>query len=289
MTGRSSDCRIRMPGVGCGYNGRWSDMPLRRRGFLLALPALLIGCVAPDEVNAAGLDQTTKRRIKAITNVFEVGGPEADYGYVEDLRDGRGFTVTNYGFCTNTREVSQVIQRHAARAHRSQLTSFLPRLPPHTNGTDTAALKDFPEVWRNEAKASHRLGIACEQVADRLFFRPAVKAAASFQLIGPLGLAIVYDTLLQHGDGEDADSLGAIHARTVDLAGNPEQAGELDFLFAFLEVRRDVLTSPANTATLEDWQASVTRVDALQLILTENPDLEPPIRVRNSEVDVTIA
>src|SRR5262245_56682149 len=44
------------------------------------------------------------RRIKAISNVFEVGRAEPDYAYVENLGDGRGFTVTQYGFCTYNNE-----------------------------------------------------------------------------------------------------------------------------------------------------------------------------------------
>ena len=49
-------------------------------------------------------------RIKAISNVFEVGSPEPDYAYVEDLGDGRGYTVTQYGFCTYNGEVAWAIE-----------------------------------------------------------------------------------------------------------------------------------------------------------------------------------
>ena len=55
--------------------------------------------------NAPSPDAELARRIKAISNVFEVGRPEPDYAYVENLGDGRGYTVTQYGFCTYNSEV----------------------------------------------------------------------------------------------------------------------------------------------------------------------------------------
>src|SRR4029079_12450427 len=68
------------------------------------------------------------RRIKAISNVFEVGGPDPDYAYVEDLGDGRGYTVTQYGFCTYNSEVSQVIDRYDQAVQETRITRFLPQL-----------------------------------------------------------------------------------------------------------------------------------------------------------------
>src|SRR5437868_2541827 len=67
------------------------------------------------------------RRIKAITNVFEVGAAEPDYAYVEDLGDGRGYTVTQYGFCTYNTEVAQVIERYAKSVPNTDLRHFLPQ------------------------------------------------------------------------------------------------------------------------------------------------------------------
>ena len=237
---------------------------------------------------ASAIDPALKARIKAITNVFEVGKPEADYAYVEDLKDGRGFTVTNYGFVTKEREVADVIARLLAKVPDAPLKAFLPRLPPKARGANTKALKDFPAAWMSAANASADLADACEQVADKLYFNPAMAAAEEFGMASPLGRAIVYDTALQHGDGNDKDSLRAIYKRTQAATANADEIAETDLLFAFLEVRRDVLLHPANRATAKGWAASVTRVDALENILAENPDLAAPVRVRNSEIDVVV-
>ena len=244
--------------------------------------------VLPRMTLASDLDPALKARIKSITNVFEVGKVEADYAYVEDLKDGRGFTVTNYGFVTKEREVADVIARLLAKVPDAPLKAFLPRLPPKARGANTKALKDFPAAWMSAANASADLADACEQVADKLYFNPAMAAAEEFGMASPLGRAIVYDTALQHGDGNDKDSLRAIYKRTRAATANAGEIAETDLLYAFLEVRRDVLLHPANKATAKGWRESVTRVDALENILNENPQLASPVRVRNAEIDLTV-
>ena len=264
-------------------------MTLHRRTFLLAVPAVVAGIAAlPRRAVADIIDPALKARIKAITNVFEVGKPEADYAYVEDLKDGRGYTVTNYGFVTKEREVADVIARLLAKVPDAPLKDFLPRLPPRARGADTRALKDFPAAWTSAAEASADLADACELVADKLYFNPAMAAAEEFQMASPLGRAIIYDTALQHGDGDDRDSLRAIYKRTRAATAGADTLAEADLLYAFLEVRRDVLLHPANKATAKGWAESVTRVDALENILAENPGLTAPVRVRNSEIDVSV-
>lgn len=90
--------------------------------------------------NAPSLGSDLIRRIKAISNVFEVGRAQADYGYVEDLRDGRGFTVTQYGFCTYNDEVTTIINEYRGFSPDTLLAQFIPLLPPLASGTDMDAL-----------------------------------------------------------------------------------------------------------------------------------------------------
>ncbi len=219
------------------------------------------------------------RRIKAISNVFEVGRPEPDYAYVENLNDGRGYTVTQYGFCTYNTEVTRVIQRYARFVPDTGLKQFLPCLPPLSTGK-ADALSDFPTAWRGEIldNADYLL-IACDEVADRLYLRPALNAADAAGIHSPIGESIFYDTWLQHGAGADPDSLTAILKRAIDGTGGLDCSSETEFLRAFLAIRKEVLLEPANRATREVWRASASRVDALQRLLVSNPDLLPPIEV----------
>jgi len=240
-------------------------MPLDRKGF-------------PDAELA--------RRIKAISNVFEVGKPEPDYAYVENLGDGRGYTVTQYGFCTYNSEVTQVIRRHLEQVPDSALASFLPELPPSkwTHGD----LEGFPHAWRQEIHASEHLGQACDGEADILYFAPAMESAISVGVKSPIGLSIFYDTLLQHGASTDPDSLPSILKRTLEENGDIDSTSEQEFLRAFLAERRSVLENSANHETRGVWQASARRVDALLKLLAANPNLVPPIDVANADVEAII-
>lgn len=236
--------------------------------------------------NVSVPDAHLARRIKAISNVFEVGRPEPDYAYVENLGDGRGYTVTQYGFCTYNSEVSQVINRYAAHVPDTPLNRFLPQLPPVKWGEQELA--GFPAAWRNEIQASKFLGRACDDEADALYFFPAMESASAVGVRSPIGKSIFYDTLLQHGASGDPDSLPSILKRTIEENRDVDNSSEGDFLMAFLAVRRSVLEEPANPETRDVWRASAPRVDALLNLLNKNPELVPPIEVANAHVDVIV-
>jgi hypothetical protein len=232
------------------------------------------------------LDADLMRRIKAISNVFEVGRPEPDYAYVEDLGDGRGYTVTQYGFCTYNSEVAQVINRYVAHVPETPLKRFVEQLPPLK--WSNQELDDFPHIWRHEIKASEFLGAACDEEANILYLEPAVESAASVGVTSPVGMAIFYDTLLQHGAATDPDSLPSILKRTLQEYPDVDSSSEQQFLRAFLKVRKSVLENASNHETRRVWRASAQRVDALLNLLDDNPNLVPPIDVANADVEATV-
>jgi chitosanase len=234
------------------------------------------------------MDATLATRIKAISNVFETGAPEANYPYVENLGDGRGYTVTNYGFCTSTGEVAAVIARYSATVPATPLSRFLPSMPPLREDDDMKALRAFPAAWRKEAAVASSLRAACDAEADKLFFRPALTAAASAQIHSPIGTSIFYDTWLQHGGGTDPDSFAAIYSRTLGTTGGRDQCPEEVFLRAFLSARKAVLLAPADSHTRSAWRRSALRVDALLNLLDDNPNLVAPVQVTNAEISATI-
>jgi chitosanase len=236
---------------------------------------------------SAGPQEALLRRIKAISNVFEVGSAEPDYAYVEDLGDGRGYTVTQYGFCTYNNEVAEVIGRYAEDAPATPLARFLPHLPPATMTAQPMALAGFPAAWR-EAAASPLLGRACDEEADRLYLRPALAAAEAAGVRSAIGKAIFYDTWLQHGAATDPDSLPSILKRAIAETGGVSEGTEADFLKAFLAIRKSVLHEPHNRATRDVWRASVRRVDALLRLVDSNPGLTPPIEVSNADIHVVV-
>jgi chitosanase len=224
-------------------------------------------------------------RIKAISNVFEVGKPQADYRYVEDLGDGRGYTVTNYGFCTATGEVAELISLYAALVPDTPLKRYLALIPP---AVDTAGTpRGFAADWRREVDTG-RLAAVCDEEADRLFYQPAMKAATAAGIHSAIGRLVFYDTLLQHGEGDDPDSFSAIFAAALKRVGESGAAREDDLIRAFLEIRKEVLLDPSESDTRHAWRQSVSRVDALLNLLNTNPGLVAPVTVTSSDVHIIV-
>lgn len=233
-----------------------------------------------------GPDAETWATIKAVTNVFEVGRPEPDYAYVEALNDGRGFTVTHYGFCTYNDEVSSIIRRVATSRPATPLQRFMPHLPATDRDLAREPWPGFPAEWQKEAAEGSALAQACEAEAEIRIVLPALCFARHLKIELPAGFGILFDTVLQHGFAGDKDSFQAIAGRTV--ASLPASYSERDFLEKFLEVRRNVLLAPAQSDTKEVWSQAAGRVDALLQILRENPELQHPVRVKNDWTDTLI-
>ena len=70
---------------------------MRRALVPLALLAL---SAMPAAGADSGLTVVQKHRADQLISIFENGIPEIQYGYAEDLDDGRGITAGRAGFCT---------------------------------------------------------------------------------------------------------------------------------------------------------------------------------------------
>ena len=226
-----------------------------------------------------------KGKIQAISNYFEIGSIQPDYTYIENIKDGRGYTVTQYGFCTYIPEVTTIIEKLLDVSPGSPLRTFVPLLPPLGDGIDMDKLSDFPKTWRREARNSELLPRICDDVADALLYRPALALSTKAYIRSPIGLAIFYDTLLQHGNDTDADSFGSIYAGAEKETGGVLNSSETAFLSAFLKIRRSVLLAPSNENTTSVWRSSSTRVEALRRLLRMNPSLTQPISIWHSGIE----
>jgi chitosanase len=115
-------------------------------------------------------------------------------------------------------------------------------------------------------------------VVDELYFNPAMTLAAEAGLKTPLGQAIMWDTMIQHGTGSD-NGTRAIIDETQDNLGavNGHEAAWLD---AFLDARLHHLGHAYENADDSDAAdaASESRVDALRSLLQDgNLALEAPL------------
>ena len=203
---------------------------------------------------ASAMDEQIEALCRSITNIFEVDNPDGDYGYVEDLEDGRGFTVSQYGFCENTGDLKDVI---AASGMGVALDIKKDR-------------DNFPDKWKkciSDPSSRNRLIQACESVVHKLYWQPAVQAIAEDGLSGnAFAHCLYYDTLIQHGGGSDPDSFYSIRKK----AGGDVQK--------FLQIRKKVLQNATDPETRKVWRESVYRVDELKK-LSANTGLQGELTV----------
>lgn len=118
-----------------------------------------------------------------------------------------------------------------------------------------------------------------------------MKAAQAAGVHTALGQCAFYDTIIQHGGGEDPDSLNAIVKKTKsEMGGHGVQGGnEHQWIEKFLAARKHDLQHPHNQETQKEWADSVDRVDAMtELIKHNNWDMHPPMHIKTKNHDATI-
>lgn len=241
---------------------------------------------------AAALEGDRRRRAEALTSLFENGTIELQYDYIEDLGDGRGYTAGRAGFTSATGDLRDVVRTYTDAVPNNRLADYLPRLEELANdgSGDTSGLDGFPEAWVDSAKDPEQHS-AQDAIVDREYFNPAMKLVDDNGLITPLSRAIFYDTLIQHGGGDDPDGLPALVTRTKAAVKTTPKAGEgeRDWITAFLAERRKTLEHAENEATREVWAESVGRVDVLKKLVEDNKwGLDTSLTINTAGYNVTI-
>jgi chitosanase len=197
----------------------------------------------------------------------------AQYRYIEDIGDGRGYTAGIIGFCSGTGDMLDLVELYTDRKPNNVLAKYLPALR-RVNGTASHQGLDpnFTRDWRTAAQDS-AFKKAQDDERDRVYFNPSVNRARSDGLRA-LGQFIYYDAIVMHGPGNDSVSFGGIRKTAMRKARTPAQGGdEVAYLNAFLDARRAAMKTEAA-------HSDTSRVDTAQRVFLRagNLDLDPPLR-----------
>jgi chitosanase len=194
-----------------------------------------------------------------------------EFGYLEDIGDGRGYTGGIVGFCSGTSDMLALVTEYTRRVPGNKLARYLPALRA-VDGSDSHAGLDpgFPAAWK-AAAADPMFQRTQEDERDRMYFDPAV-ALASADRVRALGQFAYYDAAVMHGQS----GLRAIRADAMRKARTPKQGGdETVWLNAFLDARvKEMRTEAAHS--------DVTRVETAQRVFlrASNLDLNGPLSWR---------
>ncbi len=226
-----------------------------------------------------------KRIAQLLTSIFENGTTEIQYSYVEDLNDGRGITCGRSGFCTGTGDAYEVVKRYSRVRSDNPLAKYLPelrRLNTADDRSDTTGLAGFSDAWA-QCAADNDFRQIQDDVTDDLYWRPSQRRADDLGLETPLARAFIFDTIIQHGDDEDPDGLGALVSRAALSAGGTRAEGVDEHLWleAFIAARRADLAHCSDESSRAEWAGSVGRCDVFSRIAASgNYELRTPFAIK---------
>ncbi|MEU6292962.1 chitosanase [Streptomyces sp. NPDC046988] len=242
---------------------------------LATVPLLTPSRATAASVRAAGLDDPAKKEI-AMQLVSSAENSSLDwkaqYQYIEDIGDGRGYTAGIIGFCSGTGDMLDLVELYSDRSPGNVLARYLPALR-RVDGSDSHEGLDpgYPDDWRRAAGDPAFRG-AQDDERDRVYFDPAVRQGKADGLRA-LGQFAYYDAIVMHGGGGDPLSFGSIRERALGRARPPAQGGdEVTYLHAFLDERVWAMRQ-------EEAHSDTSRVDTAQRVFLDdgNLDLDPPL------------
>ena len=189
---------------------------------------------------------------------------KAQYAFIKDIGDGRGYTAGVIGFTSGTGDMLEVVKRYLAlKPINNPLAKYLPALE-RVNGTAShkGLGKKFVNAWRLAAR-DEEMVLAQDSVLDAMYYNPALYYAEKDGL-STLGAFIYYDALVVHGPGDDEDSFGGIRQSALASFRPPSQGGdETEWLAAFLAARTVIMKKEAAHEDL-------SRIIAQQKFISEN-------------------
>jgi chitosanase len=193
----------------------------------------------------------------------------AQYKYIEDIHDGRGYTAGIIGFCSGTGDMLQVVKAYTRTKRRNPLARFLRALKRVNGSSSHKGLgKPFVKAWRKAAR-DPLFRLAQDNERDNTYFNPSVDLAKSDGL-NALGQFAYYDAAVVHG----FNGMEGVRNRALARAANPAAGGnEVAYLTAFLDER---VVEMHKEAAHED----VSRIETAQrrFLREGNLDLALPLR-----------
>ena len=249
-----------------------------RSTSLLKTSLLALGLFGAFAAHADDLNTPAKREI-AMELVSSAENTtlnwRAEYGYIQNLEDGRGYTAGLVGFTSAEDDMLALVQLYDSLEPGNVLSKYLPTLADlskrHSSSVKNLGTP-FKQDWRTAAADPVFQG-AQDQALNDIYFNPALNQAKADGL-GILGQFIYYDAYVMHGEGDDAHSFGGIRKAALTNALPPAQGGdETAYLTAFLNAREAIMLKEP------DHKGNVDRIDTEQRLFLNagNLNLDTPL------------
>ena len=216
--------------------------------FLISFLALSSFCSAQPQTISAEIAQDTRTVFFCLVSSAENSSLDfnAQYAYIEDIGDGRGYTAGVIGFTSGTGDMIEVVKRYVAlKPKNNPLKKYIPALEKVNGSPSHEGLGDaFVKAWKTASKDAEMIA-AQDSVLNAMYYNPAMYYAQK-DALSTLGAFIYYDALVVHGPGEDEDSFGGIRKAALAKSNPPSAKGdETEWLNTFLAARTIVMKKEA--------------------------------------------
>lgn len=223
------------------------------------------------------LTPTQKKAAQSIVNIFETSAVLGDYGKVAVIPGDAGHL--SFGRSQASLAAGSLFAllapycANAGARFGARLQPWLPRI-------------DARDVALDGEIKLHNLLRACaddpvmrdtqDQFFDDGYWRPTVRAAADLGVVSALGVAVIYDSLVQ-------GSWAKLRELTKQHAGTLAALGERAWITAYVATRRQWLADSSS----EVLRSSVYRMDAFARLIAQGRwGLDLPLVVRGEEISL---
>ena len=191
---------------------------------------------------------------------------EAQINYIENINDGRGYTISIVGFCTGTGDFIQVLQEIQKIDPNHPLVKFIP-LVQKVDGTDSVkGLEELPATMKSIGTKDPVFNQAMWIIIKKLYWGPALEYCKKHNLTSNLSKYIAYDTRLNFGQWD--------YNKKYNLDTIPN-SDETTFLTTFLDYKQKTIESDKSLG-----DSKKNRVDMQKKLLADkNFNLDLPMTV----------
>lgn len=226
----------------------------------------------PPAASSKELTALQRKKAETLTSIWENSSPVLQYGYCEDIDDGRGYTSGRAGFCSGTADAVLVVRCLVKKDPNSRLAKYVPALTALEKKflenfeaqASTATLDNVGDYCDDWSKSEGDAFRACQdEVVNTVYFEPAIAEAKKHGMTSALTIAELYDASINHGIDEVQALIAKIPATKTT---------EPEWLHEFLVLRLKKLQADPT------WAEAVDRIATYEKLLRAgNLDLSAEI------------
>jgi len=120
----------------------------------------------------AELTEEQKRRCEQLSSVFDNESPTLNYGYAENLHNGKGYTTGRSSFTTSSGDAYEIVRRYSARKPGNPLARYEPELKRLwiSSSDDVTHLSGYLVAWKRCSRDQLFRQIQ-DRVCDEFYYR----------------------------------------------------------------------------------------------------------------------